>query len=235
MEDLFRSRNDGSVTLYCFTPLVTLITFLVEIIFALYVWMRYSTHRFGRVAAVFLVLLSGFQISEYIICKGGSVEMWSRAGFICTVFLPILGIDFVLTVSGSKARLTLGYAIAFAYATLFAIMPGLFPVAQCTGKFVIFTTGLSALDISYALYYFAALFYGIGLMLDLSRNRKGPREALRWLLLGYAAFMIPAFSLFIFVSVSRDGFPSILCGFAILMAFILVFKVLPAVDRRTRA
>ncbi len=215
------------LTLNCFSPEVILATFLVETALAAYAFLRYRSTRIGRRAALFLALLALFQLGELMICRGAPPEVWARVAFMATAFLPVLGLDFVGMLSGRQRPLGLGYAVASTFALAFAFTPGAATVAACTGRFVTFGGFSPGFDMLYGVYYVAVLFLGVGLTARALRERAGNLPALRWLLAGYLSFLVPAIGLYILVVTSRPGFVSILCGFAVIVAVIGTFRVLP--------
>lgn len=219
----------SSITLGCFSPTVILLTFLVESGLALYTWWRYKASPFRRRAIIFLALLALFQGSEFLICQGASPEVWARVGFIATAFLPVLGIDFICLLRKKRFYTELGYAVAAAFSMVMVFYPGVFRATVCTGKFVAFYTDAPAFDIAYAAYYLTMLFLGIMLAWQGLKEKKANQKALAWLIVGYASFMLPTFALYAFVVITRVGFASVLCGFAVLMALILVIRILPHV------
>lgn len=112
--------------LYCFSPPVMLITFLIEISGALWVLIRYRTNRAAQLIMALLVLLGIFQLAEYMVCErvlGVSSLDWARIGYMAISLLPPLGLHLVLVLAGKPNRgLTLaayGSAVAFAAYFLF--------------------------------------------------------------------------------------------------------------------
>lgn len=231
-------KKEQGVTLACFSPPVILATFLIEIALAVYAWWRYRATPLGRRAVVFLSLLAVFQLSEYIICVGGTAGpfdlpvLWAKVGYVAIAFLPILAIDFIAILAKQRLQTVVGYAAALAFSAFIVFYPGLFGPLACTGKFVFFKTNLIGFELAYGLYYFAALFTGIGLIGQALRRQTPNRAALIWVLVGYVSFMLPTFAVYIIAPAMRDGFPSVLCGFAVLTAIIIVAKVLPLASRK---
>ena len=219
----------SSIILGCFSPTVILLTFLVESSLALYTWWRYKASPFRRRAVIFLALLALFQGSEFVICRGANAEIWARVGFIATAFLPVIGIDFIGLLCKKRLYTGITYAMATVFSIVMAFYPNIFHSAVCTNRFVAFYSDAPAFDIAYTVYYVAMLFFGLALAWQGMQEKKANKKALAWLIIGYASFMLPAFSLYAFVTVTRVGFASILCGFAILMACVLVLRVLPQV------
>ncbi len=213
-------------TLYCFNPLVTLLSGTIEFAFALFSCFRYSKTAFGRLGIFLLLLLSVFQFSEYAICSGSTLPIWNRIGFAATTFLPALA----LQMTGIITKRTFLTPIAYVSATLIAFnilsLQNAFTATYCTGTFVLF-------ELNDTLHYFLLVYYiffvfaaMIKLIKFLHQETNGTDVAL-WTLLGYLSFIIPSIAVIIVSISSRAGIPSIMCGFAVLLAFVLLFKVLP--------
>jgi len=219
--------------LHCFSPFVILVTFLVEASLGVWALIRYRRTRFGRLAVVLLFLLALYQFAELMICRGAPADFWARVGLAATAFLPIIALDFVSILSGKKrSTATVGYAIAATFILVIVSTPNLLAGSVCTGKFVATYSNSPTFELVYNMYYVAALFTGVGLTIQAMREKTANRLALQWMLIGYAAFMIPTFSLYLAVVALRDGVGSILCGFAVLVALILSGKILPLVHRK---
>lgn len=219
-------KQSPSVTLYCFTPLVTLITGLIEISLALYTWWRYRSTHLGRLSTALLILLATFQLSEFGICSGGPGNLLTRLGLISTAFMPIIGIHAITVMTRQKLSLVGGYAIASALAIFIAIAPDVAPFASCLGRFVAIPIS-SPFGVIYLLYYTTGLLMAIGLLIQALRAKTAPHLAIEWLLAGYLAFTVPTALVYILVTTTQESIASILCGFAVILALILTFKVLP--------
>ena len=63
------------------------------------------------------------------------------------------------------------------------------------------------------------------------RRRSSGKKALQWLIVGYLSFMAPMGAVYLLFPETRNAVASIMCGFALVLAFILAFKVVPAYDR----
>ena len=100
-------------TLYCFSPPVMIATFIIEIVLAIIVFIRYRVTRFGKAAGFVLVLLAAFQLAEYRICTTTEIPLlWSRIGFVAITLLPLMGLYLVSLVSHKPHFLKLGYVTA---------------------------------------------------------------------------------------------------------------------------
>ncbi len=218
-------------TLFCFSPLVMVITFTVEIILALYIIVRYRMTKFGRTAALLLVLLATFQVAEYLICAGSPHALaWSRIGFVAITLLPLVGLYLVSQLSHKTHFLKIGYAAAIFYIIYFIFAPKAITGAFCGGNYVIFNS-TQVLYGFYGFYYFGFLILGIWEALEKISAMHKPtikRKMLSWFIVGYLSFMLPMGVIFVISPDTRNALASIMCGFAIIFALILALKIVPA-------
>lgn len=231
---------------FCFTPEVTLATFLIELGLAIYVFFRYQMTAFGRIVVFILLLLAGFQLAEFQVCNGVNPIFWSRIGFVIITFLPVLGLRMVALVTGKSHFLKFGYVLMAVYILIFAFAPKAINGAICGGNYIIFHTE-QKLSWTYTAYYFGFLLLGIWEAIEnISFNNKigtsdvpnievstfGHRKSeyknlLLWIIVGYGSFMIPMGIVYSLSPATRDAIPSVMCGFALILAFILAFKIAP--------
>lgn len=235
MKLMFRFFNQKS-TFFCFSPFVMVTTFAIEIILAFYILARYRMTKFGRTAALLLVLLATFQLAEYLICAG-SVQalLWSRIGFAAITMLPLVGLYLVSQLSHKTHFLKLGYVAAVLYAAYFLFVPKAITGAFCGGNYVIFDSS-QALYGFYGFYYFGFLILGIWEALEKISSIRKPttagkptttRRILLWFIAGYLSFILPMGIIFVVSPDARNALASIMCGFAIIFALILAFKIVP--------
>lgn len=218
--------KDGSLTLHCFTPAVTIFTFGVELAMALYVIIRYRMTAFGRLSSVMLLLLATFQLAEYAICHGTSPATWAKVAFLSITFLPVIGLHLISLATGRRLWPRLGYAIGTVFIGIILFSKTVFLGTECPGKYVIFAIG-SVFATTYGIYYLGFMFAGVIILARHIRTTAKARRLLIWFLIGYLSFIVPTFILYVMVRATRDAFPSILCGFAIIFSIILVFLILP--------
>lgn len=225
--DMFK-RYSGKF--YCFSPPVMLFTFLFEFGAALYVLWQYRHDTVSKLIVALLLALGTFQLAEYMICGGLGLSgmEWSRLGYVSITLLPVMAVHLVVALAGKKAPLLVGgaYASMAAFATYFAVAPGAINAYECRPNYAVFdlhgvTTAL------YAAYYYGWLVVGTGLAWIWSKGSQNAK-ALLWMTVGYVAFMLPTATVNLVDPSTVAGIPSIMCGFAILFAIILVTKVLPS-------
>ncbi len=213
-------------TFFCFNPLVTFISGTVELALALFVCLRYNKTLFGRLTTLLLILLAVFQFSEYTLCSGNSSLLWSKLGFVATTFLPAIGLHLTSLITRKTFLTPISYVLATAIAVHILLLPTAFVMTYCTGTYVLF-------ELNDTLHYFFGIYYLLFLLVAILKlafallRKRGNGKIILWLLLGYSSFLIPTIIVLIITSASHDGIPSIMCGFAVLLACVLTFKVVP--------
>ncbi len=225
--------------LYCFSPPIMIITFLLEVGFALYTILRYKLTPVSRLAVALLVGLAVFQLAEYNICEGAwGVDSltWARIGYVAITLLPPLGLHLATVIAGKKLPLVVGmaYGSAALFAYFFLFVGQGMTGEQCLGNYVIFSVAPWAI-IPYTIYYYGWLFVTVLYSLYQAMKKKGPiKSALTALAVGNLAFIIPTTAVTIIDPSTIAGIPSIMCGFAIILALLLTLKVVPLAHKGKR-
>lgn len=213
-------------------------TFIFEVGAALYLLWRYKLNQLTRLCMTLLFLLAIFQLAEFMVCEGvviGAVE-WARGGFVAITLLPPLGLQIIEHLAGkrSAARLFLAYIPAVLFIGYFIFASAPFAGEQCLGNYVIFQVPWPVMFL-YGAYYYILLAWGILRGVRLSQEKRLPnRSAIRWFAIGYASFLIPTATVNLLQPETLQGIPSVMCGFAVFLAVIIVAKVLPQVDKQKR-
>lgn len=223
-------------TFYCFSPPVMLATFVVEIALLVYVLVRYRMTSVVRLASLILAMLAVFQLAEYNICSsnGASSILWSRVGFVAITLLPVLGLHMVQLIARRNYRLLtwFAYGAALVWILIFVASDWAFLGQACSGNYVTFQLRSQA-SILYSAYYYVWLAVALGLSYSLARRAKGRiRRALSWFAVGYLVFLVPTGVVNLLRPETTAGIPSIMCGFAVFYALILVFAILPLGAKR---
>lgn len=216
------------------------VTFAVEVIMAVYVLWRYKLNAVSRLAALILLFLATFQLAEFMVCTGNaSMTMWwTRVGYIAITALPPLGLHLAYELAKAERRTWLwpAYDTAMAFAAYFLLAGHAFSGQACLGNYVIFELAPWASGL-YAVYYYGWLAIGVILAAHFIRSIRirRIRLALSGLIVGYGVFIVPTVAVNLIAPDTTRGIPSIMCGFAVLFAFILVGWVLPVVAHKKRA
>jgi hypothetical protein len=212
-------------TFYCFSPPVMIATFIFEMGTAVYTWWRYKLTPISRLVSLILLCLAAFQLAEYEVCEGAARAAlpWSRIGYVA--------ITFLCTIAGAQKRVALGmaYAGGAAFAGFFLLAPSGLQGHVCLGNYVIFQVAHNS-GALFGAYYYGLLCVAIGagwhfLKRGLSQQKQ---QAIRGLMFGYLVFIVPTIFVNLLSPNTMRGIPSIMCGFAVLLAVALGFVVLPA-------
>lgn len=213
-----------------------LATIAAELVLAGYVVWRYHLNTLARLVVAALAGLATFQVAEYLVCTGTNAEAWSRVGFVAITALPPLGLHILHQLAGKKAGrlVAAAYVSMVGYMAFFMLWPTAFAGQECTGNYVIFQIGYQAGG-AYATFYYGWLLVALGLGTHwrkqlLAQGKKAVKrhaEAIQGLMIGYLVFLVPTGIANTVNPETRRGIPSIMCGFAVLFAFMLVLYVLP--------
>lgn len=220
-----------STYLYCFSPPVMLATFAIEVIFALYIIWRYKATATSRLIVSILAFLAIFQVSEYMICGGLGIQpgIWSRLGYAAITMLPPLGLHLMHKLAGRRTSALVGmaYVSAAAFVAYFVFATQAISGATCYANYAVFDTAKGS-SLLYGLYYYGWMFTAIILGTHWSASvKRQMKPALFALIFGYLAFIMPTTFVNIVDPSTVAGIPSIMCGFAVILAFVLVAKVSP--------
>ncbi len=220
-------------TFYCFSAPVMLATFIIEFALATYLLLTRKQNATTKLSVTMLVLLGTFQLAEYGICEawGFSSDAWAKIGFVAITFLPPIGLHLVHTISRQKitAMVPLAYCFAAVW-SLFFIFGSLLQGSVCTGNYIIFNIP-EPFEGLYYMYYDITIAISIALAYAYSKRAETKKivKALQWFIIGYLLFIIPSI-IFVMIDTYQgvdSPLPSIMCGFALLMALILTFIVVP--------
>lgn len=207
-------------------------TFAIEVSLAFYVLWKHRASLMGKLAAATLLLLGTFQLAEWMVCQGAlglDSIAWAKIGFVAISFLPPLGLHIASVIAGKKdSKIPIaGYAAAGLFSSYFLAATSSISGSVCGGNYVIFNLAPHVGGL-FGLYYYLTLFIGIAVSYFWAQNaNKHAASALRWLIVGYTAFIAPTAAVNLISPSTAAGIPSIMCGFAVIFALILALRVLP--------
>jgi hypothetical protein len=217
-----------------------ILTFLLEIGFAAYVFFRHKLTPVSRLAIAVLVGLAIFQLAEFNVCEGAwGVDSltWARIGYVAITLLPPLGIHLATKLAGKDQPIFIGiaYASAAVFAVIFLFVGHGMSAQECLGNYVIFSIASWSV-IPYTIYYYGWLVVAVAYSIYWAMRKKGAiRSALLALAIGYLAFIIPTTAVNIVDPSTIAGIPSIMCGFAVILALLLAIKVVPLAQQGKKA
>lgn len=219
--------------LYCFSPPIMLATFLIEFSLAGFIMRRYKSTVEAKIITALLLCLGVFQLSEFFLCGGLWLDgrLWGTIGYCAITMLPPLGLHLAQQIRRDENSLPtyLGYLMSFgwvvAFITDFVVSHGF----ECRPNYAVFIFSQSTTTL-YSFYYFSLLFLAMSLcFVSVKKIDTQRRRTLKSLLIGYLVFLVPTALIALYFSETIAGIPSIMCGFAVLLAFILAFSVAPKV------
>lgn len=222
-------KNSGKF--FCFSPPVMFATFFIEIVLASYTILRYKLNAVGRLVVALLVFLAIFQAAEFNVCAAAWADpmVASRIGYIAITILPPLGLHLAYALAGAKKRPLMwpAYASGAAFITFFLTIGNSLTGHVCQGNYVIFQMAPGS-EWLYALYYYGWLFAAVAVCLSLAKDKTTKvKRALYGLAVGYAAFILPTTTANLLSPDTLKAIPSVMCGFAVILAVMLVFWILP--------
>lgn len=214
-----------------------LATFVIEVCLLLIVAVKHGyKDPLHRLIAVMLFFLALFQLAEFYVCGGLGVNarLWSRIGFVAITMLPPLGLHLARNIAGkqtvkSRILVVAAYFNAFVWALVLMFSSHVLTSYECAGNYAIFELG-SPYGGQYFAYYFGWLVVAmIASYLWANRTKsKLARQRLYWLIFGYGTFMLPVAITAALNPDTMRALPSIMCGFAVIFALVLVFGIRPA-------
>lgn len=215
----------------CFSPGIMLATMIFEFLGAVWIVLRYRLNRVGWIIAALLVFLGGMQMSEYIICgDGGTGYAWAHVAYVSITMLPPLGVSLAMAIANKHSLpwQIFMYVTCAAFIAYWIFIVGGVDYGHCGGNYVVFKANNNAMWV-YGTYYY--VYLAIGTVLSLSwahqATSKRTRWALYWLAIGYIIFITPTITVAMLDPATQDAIPSVMCGFAVLLAICLIFGVAP--------
>lgn len=214
-----------------------LATFFIEVGLIIYTLWRYKLNTFSKLTIFILGFLATFQLAEYMVCGGMSIsgDNWARLGFIAITMLPPLGIHLAVEIGGGDKRhrrlAWASYALAAGFVGFFLIATNAIEHKVCGGNYIIFNM-LQSVDWMYATYYYGLLLIGVVYcFVQASKVKKSTtKKALQAFAAGYVLFLLPTTTLNLIDPTTTRAIPSIMCGFAVVLGFVIVFWVLPNIN-----
>lgn len=219
--------------LLCFSPPVMIATMVIELALAVWVALKYVTNTPRRLILALLVCLAAFQLAEFNVCSPATPDIvWSRIGYIFITFLPPLGIHLITKLRREQRTglIATGYAASTIFAFAFAFLSNNLNRGVCAGNYVIFVLA-QPLATLYGTYYLGLVVVGL-VLTRWPQKHPSPTSttALGWMTAGYLAFTLPTLIIDFILPMTRLGIPSIMCGFAVILAIILGTRVAPLAE-----
>ena len=210
----------------CFAPYISLSTFVIEVLLAIFFFVKNPKDKLNRIVAIISLGLGLYQLNEFLICIT-KVPVFTILAMSVTAILPALAISFALVVWKKKLNsmwMMLIYSPAIFFIIMFSVNTYLNNSAQCMSVFVQYPdSGL--IGRFFELYYFVYILGAAALFNFSSTHSKSvPEKRISQLgLLSMFIFPVPTFIFLIFLPSLEVQFASILCEFALLLAIEFIF------------
>jgi hypothetical protein len=213
-----------------YSPLLSIVTASLEVGAAVWVLRGPGRKPILHTVSAILFFLAGYQIVEGILCTGSPVTLafLPRLAFMVVAWLPPTGLLLVAQLYPTKTRTIYYYAYAM------FIFCGTLVASIAVDKSFVTATVCEIVFAQYTnptqLYQTYGIFYQTGLMSMLLLSAYGvtictddhQRLLLGQVLLGSIAFIFPALVMVAVIPIAQDALPSIMCHFAMLLAFFLI-------------
>jgi len=215
-----------------YSPLLGVVTGLLEFSTAVFVFLSPGRKRILYPAGLLLLLLAGYQFSEVAVCSNPGRPLFLKIAFFDITWLPPVGIWLGVQLWQSRKRWMKIFPMAyFAAGLVFSVW--LFVDPNCVTKSVCelvlarYTTGYP-FQTAYALYYHTGLLtivFGTAVAIAAEADAV-LRKHLANLQTGVLGFLLPSMAFRILVSDSQGFDASVMCHFALILAVSLFFLVL---------
>jgi len=220
----------------CFSTTISLTTAIIEFALATILLLFFKKSVLRNFFIVFIYLLGFYQFTEFMLCFGSSPKVWALIGFVTYMFLPAIGVHGALKFLNKKANLALIYFLPVLAALIAISTPGFIISASCDKVFVNVDTLIdfsksfliNTLSWLYIAYYSGFILFSSLIMYKnylKQKNKIKKKIEVTWMF-GVLLMTLPALIFILIFPELRKTFPSVLCGFALLIAiaaFIAVY------------
>lgn len=211
-----------------YSPGLALATASFEIAVAFWALGGTGDRSITRTTAAILALLATYQIIEVGICSNASAAGFlPRLAFIAVAWLPPLGMLLIANIHRPRSRMAYSNAYFMLAAALgivvwIALDRAFVSSSVCQALFAYYTNPMPRFTL-YAGFYWLGLLgmivhsgYGMKTCPDPRRRR-----LLFQVFAGTLAFVLPSLLVSRYVSPARGSLPSVMCHFALILAFFL--------------
>lgn len=213
-----------------YSPILSIFTAIFEITAGIWALFGRGRKSILRTSAAILFLLAAYQIIEAVLCSNPEgMKVFGRVAFMVVLWLPPAGLLLLSLLAGQKATWLRIYTFVFFAVAVFIFIWLLVDrtpigVSVCLVVFARYAEVMPAL-----LNQVYAGFYQLGLIsmlfisaiLSVRTEDALQRKLSGQLLFGCLAFMVPTMVVINLFDITRGAFSSILCHFALLLAFFI--------------
>jgi len=210
----------------CFAPWISLSTFIIEILLAIWVFIKGPKKLINQLGAVILILLGLYQLTEFMICLSLHPLFWGKMAHLTYTFLPALGVHWAFALVKEKKRLFYVYILPIIFSALVLSSPLFVKSAECSRYFITVLFEWNPIWLwCYGLYYGGFILVSAIILMKaiISENNKSKRKIYSWGFIGLLSFTVPTLIFILFFPMMNIMFPSVLCEFALLFGISVVY------------
>ena len=210
-----------------YSSALSVFTAVFEIITAMFALRLKGRKNIRYTSVVLLLLLASYQIMEISICSAQHHLLLARIAFIIIIWLPSVGILLISHLFPVKRKVVLAYSLilfglSFIMVVWIFISKDFVSQSVCKVVFVRYSHPQT-------IYIVYSVLYQLGLLSMLFLSAFGviyckddlQRKLLGQVLLGSILFIIPALITVIAIPETTGSLPSVMCHFALLLAFFV--------------
>lgn len=210
----------------CFTPYVSLSTFVIEFLLGIYFLLRNPKDKLNQVIATITLLLGFYQLNEFLICVTNQ-HIFTYLADSTKAILPAVAITYALIMWRKKIS-WYWHLLIYSPAIFFTIY---FPLvitepAKCLSIFVEYSQ-TPVTSKFFAMYYVIYVFAAIILFYFGTVSTKKVYEKRLFYLGMFCMFIftVPTFIFVIFLPMFYTQIASVMCEFALLLAILLIIVI----------
>lgn len=207
----------------CFAPYISLSTFVIEFMLALFFLFKNPKDKLNRIIALISFTLGFYQLNEFLICTIG-VKVFTVLAWQTTALLPAFGITYALIMWRTKMSWYWNLLIYSPVLLFLIYFPFAFDVGgQCMTVFIQYTKSGLIFNF-YELYYMLYIVAGFLLFYIGTGRTKSIYEKRLFLLgaIGMLIFTVPTYVFLIFLPQFNIQFASVFCEFGLLLAIEMI-------------
>jgi len=215
-----------------YSPLLALFTGFFEFAAAAFTLLSPGRKRILYPIGLLFLLLAGYQFSEVAVCAHPENLLFSRMAFFDITWLPPMGLWLAYQLTPRKQKwLKIMSLVYFAASTGFAswIIVDSHIVTKSVCQLVLARFAHpNPFEIAYGIFYqtgIAVLIFGTAVSMAYARDDI-LRKHLANLQTGVLGFVLPSFAVRILTPEPEGMLPSVMCHFALILAFSMCFIVI---------
>ena len=210
-----------------YSPTLSIVTAALELLAAGWTLRAYGRRSVRIPVALMFLFLAGYQLIEVFVCADPSSVFLARAAFVDVVWLPPLGLLFLLRLGRPARRIwtwlvygTLG--LAGVISVWVTVDPTFVTGTVCQAVIAFYTHPTSGIEL-YGMFYHSGLWAMMagGIRVILKAEDPVDRAHAADFVMGTVGFVVLALTTEVVFPGTRNATPSVMCHYAIILALFL--------------